>query len=140
MDSPLRGDAEIRSLLMAAEMVYPEMPAVKRVILLGAMTSAYYEASDQEREKRILPRFKQLVDEWSELGARVLGTLDDDLFMVGEPASTNFTFYLLFDVDRLETVVEMIQRIRESVGGVRMDRYVRFEVRIGRPFFLIEPN
>lgn len=125
---------------MAVAMVYPEMPAVKRVILLGAMTSAYYEASDGEKETRILPRFKQLVDEWKELGARVLATLDDDLFMVGEPGSPNFTFYLLFEVDEPETVVGMIQRVRESVGGVRMDRYVRFEARIGRPFFLLEPS
>jgi hypothetical protein len=33
----------------------------------------------------------------------------------------------------------MIQRIRESVGGVRMDRYARFEAHVGRPFFLLEP-
>ena len=125
---------------MAVEMVYPEMPAVTRVILLGAMTSAYYEAPDEEKTMRILPRFKQLVDEWQELGARMLATLDDDLFMVGEPGSPNFTFYLLFDVDRPETVVRMIQRIRESVDGVRMDRYVRFEAHMGRPFFLLESS
>jgi hypothetical protein len=125
---------------MAVEMVYPEMPAVTRVILLGAMTNAYYEASDEEKTMRILPRFKQLVDEWQELGARMLATLDDDLFMVGEPGSPHFTFYLLFDVDQPETVVRMIQRIRESVGGIRMDRYVRFEAHMGRPFFLLEPS
>jgi hypothetical protein len=125
---------------MAVEMVYPEMPAVTRVILLGAMTNAYYEAPDEEKTMRILPRFKQLVDEWQELGARMLATLDDDLFMVGEPGSPNFTFYLLFDVDQPETVVRMIQRIRESVGGIRMDRYVRFEAHMGRPFFLLEPS
>jgi hypothetical protein len=125
---------------MAVEMVYPEMPAVTRVILLGAMTNAYYEAPDEEKKMRILPRFKQLVDEWQELGARMLATLDDDLFMVGEPGSPNFTFYLLFDVDQPETVVRMIQRIRESVDGVRMDRYVRFEAHMGRPFFLLEPS
>lgn len=32
----------------------------------------------------------------------------------------------------------MIQRIRETVDGVRMDEYVRFEARVGRPFFLLE--
>lgn len=127
------------ALVMAVEMVYPDIHGVRRVILLGAMTSAYYEATDEEKETRILPRFKQLVDEWKELGARPLGSLDDDLFMVGEPGSPNFTFYLLFDIDRSETVAAMIQRIRESVGGVRMDRYVRFEAHIGRPFFLLEP-
>lgn len=120
------------------EMPRPEMPTPRRVILLGAATSAYYEASDDDRRTRILPRFKELVEEWKALGARVLATLDDDLFMVGQPGSTDFTFYLLFEVDELETVVGMIQRIRETVGGVRMDQYVRFEARIGRPFFLLE--
>ena len=125
---------------MAVEMVYAETGTPRRVILLGAMTRAWYEATDEEKESRILPRYKQLVDEWKELGARVLGTLDDDLFMVGEPGSPDFTFYLLFEVDQAETAVAMIQRIRESVGGVRMDRYVRFEAHIGRPFFLLEPG
>jgi hypothetical protein len=45
----------------------------------------------------------------------------------------------MFEVPALETVVEMIQRLREPVDGVRMDEYARFEARIGRPFFLLEP-
>ncbi len=123
---------------MVVEMVKPELPSPRRVILLGASTSAYYEASDEEKRARILPRFKELVEEWKALGARVLATLDDDLFMVGQPATADFTWYLMFEVDELETVVGMIQRIRENVNGVRMDEYVRFEARVGRPFFLLE--
>jgi hypothetical protein len=125
---------------MAVEMVTPEMPSPRRVVLLGASTSAYYEASDEDRRTRILPRFKELVEEWKTLGARVLATLDDDLFMVGKPSTADFTWYLMFEVDELETVVGMIQRIRETVNGVRMDEYVRFEARIGRPFFLLEQH
>jgi hypothetical protein len=45
---------------------------------------------------------------------------------------------LLFDVDDPQIVVDMIQRIRVPVDGIRMDRYVRFEAHIGRPFFLLE--
>jgi hypothetical protein len=123
---------------MVVEMVKPEMPSPRRVILLGASTSAYYEASDEDKRSRILPRFKDLMEEWKALGARVLATLDDDLFMVGQPGSPDFTWYLMFEVDELETVVGMIQRIRENVNGVRMDEYVRFEARVGRPFFLLE--
>jgi hypothetical protein len=108
------------------------------MVFLGAMTSAYYGAGDAERRERILPRFKQLVEEWQGLGAHVLATFDDDLLMVGEPASTGWTFYLMLEVDQLETAVAMIQRIREPVDGVSMDRYVRFEARVGRPFFLLE--
>jgi hypothetical protein len=118
----------------------PAMPSPKRVVLLGTMTDAWYEAGDEERRTAILPRFAGLVEEWQELGARVLATLDDDLFMVGRPGPGRATFYLMFDVDDLDTVVKMIQRIRVPVGGVRMDRYVGFEARIGRPFFLLEPS
>jgi hypothetical protein len=126
---------------LAVEFENPSLPSSsKRVILLGSTTDAWYEATDEDRRTKVLPRFKELVREWAELGVRVLATLDDDLFMVGEPRSTGNTFYLLCEVDEFETVVAMIQGIRESVDGVRMDKYVRFEARIGRPFFLLEPG
>jgi len=32
----------------------------------------------------------------------------------------------------------MIDLVRREQGGVRLDRYVRFEVRIGRPFWARE--
>jgi hypothetical protein len=123
-------------------MVFPResSPSPLRAVFLGAMTSAWYSADDDDRRQRILPRFKQLVDEWKELGAKVLATMDDDLLMVGEPRSTGFTFYVMLEIERLEDAVEMIQRIRETVDGVRMDEYLRFEVRVGRPFFLLEPG
>jgi hypothetical protein len=124
---------------MAVEMVSPSVSGSLRVLFLGAMTSAWYEASDDERRERILPRFKGLTEEWRELGATPLATLDDDLLMVGQPVSTGYTFFLMFEVPALETVAEMIQRLREPVDGVRMDAYARFEARVGRPFFLLEP-
>ena len=120
-------------------MVFPQGSGPLRAVFLGAMTSAWYSATDADREQRILPRFKQLVEEWKEIGAKVLATMDDDLLMVGEPRSTGFTFYVMVEIERLEDAVEMIQRIRETVDGVRMDEYLRFEVRVGRPFFLLEP-
>jgi hypothetical protein len=122
------------------EMVYPSATSTLRAVLLGAMTSAYYEAGDDLRRTRILPRFKQLVEEWRELGVSILATVDDDLLMVGEPRSTGYTFYIVVEVARLEDVTAMIQRIRETVDGVRMDEYLRFEARVGRPFFLLEDD
>jgi len=120
------------------KMIYPTQAERKRVMLLGAMTPAYYNTATDEERSGALRRFKQLVEEWKELGARVVGTLDDDLFMVGEPGSPRFTFYLMFEVDDFAIVAEMIQRLRETVDGVRMDRYARFEAHLGRPFFLLE--
>ena len=123
---------------MTDEMIYPTEAKRKRVILLGAMTPAYYEATAGDERSAILRRFGQVMDEWKSLGARVIGTLDDDLFMVGEPGSPRFTFYLMFEVDGFDVVTAMIQRLREEVDGVRMDRYARFEAHLGRPFFLLE--
>jgi hypothetical protein len=81
-----------------------------------------------------------MMDEWREIGARVLATVDDDLLMVGDPRSTGTTFYILLETSQLDDVVRMIQRIRETVDGVRLDAYMRWEARIGRPFFLLEPH
>ncbi|WP_166355803.1 hypothetical protein [Phytoactinopolyspora limicola] len=122
---------------MSVEFVPPTMPTPHRVLLLGAATG-WYDASDEERRDRALPRFAAVVEEWRRLGARPLATLDDDLFMVGPPSGPDFTWYLLFEVDDLDVVVAMIQAVRESVDGVRLDEYVRFQARIGRPFFLLE--
>jgi len=122
------------------EMVYPELASPKRVLLLGSMTDAFYAASDEERNSQVLPRFKELVDEWAALGARVLASFDDDLFMVGDPRSTQVTFYVICEVEPLEAVVAMIQRLRETVNGVRMDKYLRFEARVGRALFLLEES
>jgi hypothetical protein len=122
------------------DMVYADDTSRIRALLLGSMTSAWYEATDEDRRERILPRFATLMDEWRDLGANVLATLDDDLLMVGHPQSTGVTFYVLLEVNALDDVVKMIQRIRETVGGVRLDAYMRWEARIGRPFFLLEPS
>jgi hypothetical protein len=121
-------------------MVYAGDAENIRAVFLGSMTSAWYEASDEDRRERILPRFAQLMNEWRDIGAEVLATLDDDLLMVGQPESTGTTFYVIVQIDRLDDVVRMIQRIRETVNGVRLDTYMRWEARIGRPFFLLEPS
>jgi hypothetical protein len=121
------------------DMVYADDTSRIRALLIGSMTSAWYEATDEERRERILPRFAKLMEEWRHLGANVLATLDDDLLMVGHPQSTGNTFYVLLEINTLDDVVKMIQRIRETVDGVRLDAYMRWEARIGRPFFLLEP-
>ena len=123
---------------MATEFEAPEIPSPFRVLLLGAATQGWFCASDEERRERVLPRFKQVIEEWRELGARPIATLDDDLFMVGEPGSPDFTWYLMFEVPALETLAAMLQRLRVTVDGARLDRYIRIEGKIGRPFFLLE--
>ncbi|MET0530030.1 MAG: hypothetical protein ABW003_17120 [Microvirga sp.] len=123
---------------MAVEFVVPEVPKPYRVILLGAATNGWFEASDDERREKVLPRFKEMIEEWREMGAKVLATIDDDLFMVGQPGAPDFTWYLIFEIPSLEVLAAMIHCVRRTSNGVRLDRYIRIEGRIGRPFFLLE--
>ncbi len=124
---------------MSDGMLYAKHGDPKRAMFLGAMTSEYYRIRSDGERASVLRRFDQMVEEWKQLGARVVGTFDDDLLMVGEPGSPRFTFYLLFQIADVDVVTQMIQRVREEVDGVRMDRFVRFEAHVGRPFFLLEP-
>jgi hypothetical protein len=123
---------------MAVDFVPPEVPKPYRVILLGAATQGWFQASDEERREKVLPRFKEMIEEWREMGAKALATVDDDLFMVGEPGAPDFTWYLIFEIPSLEVFAAMIQCVRKTVNGTRLDRYIRIEGRLGRPFFLIE--
>lgn len=123
---------------MAVEFVAPKLPSPPRAILLGAATQGWFQASDEERRQKVLPRMKQMMAEWAEMGAKVLATVDDDLFMVGEPGAPDFTWYLIFELPSLDVLAAMIHRLRTTVDGVRLDRYIRIEARVGRPFFLLE--
>lgn len=107
-----------------------------RVLVMASLQPGYYTAGDDERRDAILPAMKALFDGWEQLGARLIGSFDDDLFIVGPPASVDFSVYLLLEVDSLDVVVRMLQQVREVTTGVRLDSYIRFEARIGRALFL----
>jgi hypothetical protein len=107
-----------------------------RALVMGSLQPGYYTATSEDRRDAILPAMQELLDGWERLGARLIGSFDDDLFIVGPPASVDFSMYLLFEVDTLDLIVRMLQQVRETTGGVRLDEYMRFEARIGRPLFL----
>jgi hypothetical protein len=107
-----------------------------RALLMGSLQPGYYTSSDEDRRERILPAMKALIDGWETLGGRLIGSFDDDLFLAGPPASVQFSLYLLLEVDSLDLVAQMLHQIRGETRGVRLDRYLRFEARIGRPLFL----
>jgi hypothetical protein len=107
-----------------------------RSLLMGSLQPGYYTSSDEDRRERILPAMKALIDGWETLGGRLIGSFDDDLFLAGPPASVQFSLYLLLEVDSLDLVAQMLHQIRGETRGVRLDRYLRFEARIGRPLFL----
>jgi len=124
---------------MTVEFKHPEVPSPLRVVVLGAATEGWYQASAHDRTDRLLPRLMQMFADWRKMGARVLATVDDDLFMVGQPPGGGWSWYLVMDVPDLPTLAAMIDALRAEVDGVRLDRAFRLEARIGRPFFPLEP-
>ena len=120
-----------------------------RVMLVGAGTRAFFAATDDESKDVFLPRFKQMIAEWNELGARPVATFVDDVLQMGETTEPFWAWYLIFEVDSLDVAAQMLQAARETVDGVRLDTWIRLEVRIGRPFYaneettphyLVDPN
>jgi hypothetical protein len=104
----------------------------------GTATDAFFAASEGEKETRAMPRFRQILAEWEAMGARVVASMCDDVFQVGVAQPSRWAWYLLYDVDEIDTAAAMIQATRELVDGVRGDKYFRFELRIGRPFWARE--
>ena len=60
------------------------------------------------------------------------------MLQVGPVTPHGWAWYLIFEVDDLDVAGKMIERVRLEVDGVRLDRYICFEVRIGRPFWARE--
>jgi hypothetical protein len=114
------------------------MAGPHRILVLGGGLPAYFDAPEEEKRDVFLPRFRALLAEWEELGARVIASFCDDVFQVGPVSPGAWAWYLIFEVDDLAVAQKMIERVRADVDGVRLDRYVRFEVRIGRPFWARE--
>jgi hypothetical protein len=111
-----------------------------RVLVLGGGLPAYFNAPEDEKQNVFQPRFRALLAEWEELGARVVASFCDDVLQVGPVVPGTWAWYLIYDVDDLETATQMIDAVRLDRDGIRLDRYVRFELRLGRPFFAREEN
>jgi len=114
------------------------MAGPHRILVLGGGLPAYFDASEDEKRDVFLPRFRALLAEWEELGARVIASFCDDVLQVGPVTPGTWAWYLIFEVDDLDIPSKMIDRVRAEADGVRLDRYVRFEIRIGRPFWARE--
>lgn len=109
-----------------------------RVMVVGSAQPAFFAASDEEKQGTFLPRFRQMLAEWEELGARVVASFCDDVFQVGPADEPFWAWYLIFELDELDVAAAMVQAVREPVDGVRLDKYLKFELRIGRPFYARE--
>jgi hypothetical protein len=120
------------------EYVPPAFEPPYRVMLFAAAAHGWYQATDDVERDRILIRLRAFFDEWEERGARLLYSFDDDYFVTGQPSSLDYAIYVQYELDSLDVVVAMIQRVREEVDGIRLDRSFRMEARVGRPLFLLD--
>lgn len=118
--------------------IEPTATPPHRVMILGACREGWYSAEDEERDERALPALKELLDDWKEMGLVLLHSFDDDFFLVGQPGSLQFAFYIIAEVPSLDAIVAMMNRARTAKNGLRADRYFRFETRMGRKLFLLE--
>jgi hypothetical protein len=119
------------------EYVPPAFQPPYRVMLFAAAAHGWYQGGHAEREQ-LLGRLRGYFEEWENAGARLLYSFDDDYFVTGQPSSLDYSIYVQYEVDSLDIVAAQIQRVREEVDGVRLDRSFRMEARIGRPLFLLD--
>jgi hypothetical protein len=120
------------------EYVPPAFEPPYRVMLFAAAAQGWYQAADDAERKLILKALGAFFDEWEERGARLLYSFDDDYFVTGQPSSLDYAIYVQYEVDSLDVIAGMIQRVREEVDGIRLDRSFRMEARVGRPLFLLD--
>ena len=118
--------------MAARDIPAPSFEPPYRVLVLAAATSGWYDATEDERSAA-LAEMSALFARVEERGARLVGSVDDDLFVTGQPASLPYSIYVLYDVDDLEPVVQLVHELRAS----ELRRLLRVEARIGRPLFLL---
>jgi hypothetical protein len=109
-----------------------------RVMILASASAAWYDTTDAERREAVLPRFREILSSWARSGARLIGSFDDDFFMVGTPTSLPNSMYMLYEIDDVSRVVDMLHMLRQTERGVRLDKYIRMEARLGRPVYLLD--
>lgn len=114
------------------------IPKPYRVMMMGAPLDQFFLLTAQEKAERFLPGFKRMLANWEKMGAEVVASITDDLLTVGAPRSLDYVWFLLFDVQSLDTVAAMVNEVRSEADGIRLDQYIRWEARIGRPFYARE--
>jgi hypothetical protein len=59
------------------------LPRPYRILVLGGGLPAYFAARADEKRDVFLPRFRAVLAQWEELGARVVASFCDDVLQVG---------------------------------------------------------
>ncbi len=115
-------------------------PRLLRILLVGMPTGDWYRLADNKQRSPVVRRLASTMQSWKDQPTiRFLASIDDDLLLVGNPAQfARASFYLIFEVESLEAVSQMLDEFRR--GEPRLDRYFTVSAIIGRPFWPIEED
>lgn len=110
-----------------------------RVLVRGAVTDGWAAIRREERFTVVMDEFREIHRKWQEMGARLVGTIDDNLLQAGTPGERIYGWYELYEVDSLEVVGAMLDLIRQTqVGEIQLDTYIRYDALIGPPVVELE--
>ena len=107
-----------------------------RVLFCMGVGASFFEAAQETREEVLRALVEAFSDLRGRFGVEVLGTLDDDRLRIVPSAGWPWTAYILADVPRAETAIEICNLMRETrVGESQLSRYTYLEARVGRRLF-----
>lgn len=109
---------------------------MNRALFCFGVLPAFYDATEVTRKEI----FQTLQTAYGDLSARfgvtVLGTLDDDRFVVGPATGAPWTCYILAEVPGADAVTAVCNILREvRIGEDRLWKYMKVEARFGRELF-----
>jgi hypothetical protein len=113
-------------------------PKPLRVLINAAATAAWYDIGEDEMKSQVIERLLSVCHNWRQMkGVRFIASFDDDLFMAGDPRGfQKWSIYMLFEVEKLESVVTMVDDFRQ--GDPKLHTYFTLQATLGRAFWPIE--
>lgn len=107
-----------------------------RTLFCVGVGTSFFEAPEDTRQEVLRSLVEAFADLEGRFGANVLGTLDDDRFRIAPSEGWPWTAYILADIPRPETAIEICNLMRQTrVGESQLSRYIYLEARVGRPLF-----
>ncbi len=108
------------------------------MIVRGAFQEGWTLAPQEEKDE-VFDYWTDLSTKWVEMGAELVATLDDELAMTGQPGLRQWNFYKIYRIPSLDMIKPMLDMYRyPPEGEIRLDKYFRFEVVVGKPIGGVE--
>lgn len=108
-----------------------------RVLFCFGVRDAFFDAGPEQRQEAFQAIPPAFADLGGRFGIKVIGTMDDDQFMVGPSTTWPWTCYILADAPNLAAVAAVCDVLRSTDldSGHKLWRYLKVEARVGRKLF-----